>query len=138
MFRTLIIDHNQVFRETFRTELLNHFPHITILDAKGGQEALEKSRLLPFSLIFVDIWVPRMNGLQLIHKIKKVLPNIRVGVMTAYDLPEYREAAIKNGADIFLTKDQVKWEEIERLVNSIDMAPRQRLLTPALFATRQF
>ncbi len=119
MFRTLIVDDNQVFRETFRAELLNHLPYISIQEAKDGQEAIEKIRLLPFSLIFVDICLPRMNGLELMHKIKKAYPGIGVVVMTTYNLPEYQHAAIKNGADIFLIKDRMKWEEIEKLVNSI-------------------
>ncbi len=119
MLQVLIVDENRIFRETFRAELLDHLPYISIQEAINGQEAIEKIHLLPPSLIFMDICLPGMNGLQLTQKIKKAYPSIRVAVLTGHDLPEYREAAIKSGADIFLIKDRVKWEEIGRLVNSI-------------------
>jgi two-component system response regulator YesN len=119
MLQALIVYENRIFRETLRAELLNHLPYISIHEAINGQEAIEKIHLLPPSLIFMDICLPGMNGLQLAQKIKKTYPSIRVAILTGHNLPEYQEAAIKSGADIFLIKDTVKWEEIERFGNSI-------------------
>jgi two-component system, response regulator YesN len=119
MLRVLIVDENRIFRDAFREDLLHHLPFISIHEAINGQEAMEKIHLMPPSLIFMDICLPGLNGLQLTNKIKKDYPNIRVAILTCHDLPEYQEAAIKSGADTYLIKDIVKWEEIERLVNSI-------------------
>jgi two-component system response regulator YesN len=119
MLRALIVDENRIFREAFRAELLNHFPFISIQEAINGQEAIEKIRLMPPSIIFMDICLPGLNGLQLTQKIKKGYPKISVAILTGHDLPEYQEAARKSGADTFLIKDRLKWEEVESLVNSI-------------------
>jgi len=119
MLRVVIVDENRIFREAFRAELLHHLPFISIHEAINGQEAMEKIHLLLPSLIFMDICLPGLNGLQLTNKIKKNYPNLRVAILTGHDLPEYQEAAMKSGADTYLIKDMVKWEGIERLVNSI-------------------
>lgn len=68
------------------------------------EEALQKMSTLAPHLVFVDICLPGMNGFRLTQRIKKDFPNIRVAIVTGYDLPEYREAAIQNGADRFLLK----------------------------------
>ncbi len=126
MLRTLIVDENRIFRETFRDELLKHFPSMSIHEAINGEEAFKKIYDLSPSLIFMDICLPGLNGLQLTQRIKKEFPNIRVAILTGYDLPEYQEAAIKNGAGVFLIKDQVKWEEIEGFVRSVLKENRRR------------
>ncbi len=126
MLRTLIVDENRIFRETFRDELLKHFPSMSIHEAINGEEAFKKIYDLSPSLIFMDICLPGLNGLQLTQRIKEEFPNIRVAILTGYDLPEYQEAAIKSGAGIFLIKDQVKWEQIEGFVNSVLKENRRR------------
>jgi YesN/AraC family two-component response regulator len=118
--RVLIVDENRIFRETFGLELLKHFAFMSIQDAKDGREAMEKIHRLPPSLIFMDICLPGLDGLRLTQKIKEEFPGIRVAVLTGYDFPEYRKAAIQNGADAFFVKDKVDWGEIEGILKSFD------------------
>ena len=73
----------------------------------------------PPHLVFVDIRLPGMNGLQLTQKIKKDFPHVRIAIVTGYDLPEYRQAASQYGADGFFLKESLNWNEIEDLVESI-------------------
>jgi DNA-binding NarL/FixJ family response regulator len=67
----------------------------------------------------MDIHLPGVNGLQLTQKIKKDFPDINIAILTDYDLPEYRQAAIQCGADRFYVKSSFKWDELEALVKSI-------------------
>jgi len=120
MLRTLIVDEYRFFRETFKTRLLEHFPSMFIQEAIDGKEAMEKiNRMPPPHLIFMDICLPGLNGLQLTQKIKRGFPNIKIAMLTAYDLPEYRQAASQNGADRFFVKDSLDWKEIEEFVQDI-------------------
>ena len=120
MLRTLIVDEYRFFRETFKARLLEHFPSMFIQEAIDGKEAMEKiNRMPPPHLIFMDICLPGLNGLQLTQKIKRGFPNIKIAMLTAYDLPEYRQAASQNGADRFFVKDSLDWEEIEEFVQDI-------------------
>jgi two-component system, response regulator YesN len=119
MFKTLLVEDNPAFRELYKSALKDHFPSMDIAEAGDGVEALKTVASSHPSLIFMDIKLPGENGLQLNKKIKKDHPEIIVAVLTSYDYPEYREAAIKNGADYFLVKGLETSEEILTLVKKI-------------------
>ena len=47
----------------------------------------------------MDIQLPDRNGLELTQQIKGLYPDVKVVVLTSYDLPEYRDAAFHYKAD---------------------------------------
>jgi YesN/AraC family two-component response regulator len=119
MLRVLIVEDNRIFREALKKGLLDYFPSMVIEEAANGDEALQKIKGGPPHLIFMDIRLPGVNGLQLTQKVKKDFPGINIAIMTDYDLPEYRQAAVQYGADRFFVKNSFKWDELEALVKSI-------------------
>jgi DNA-binding NarL/FixJ family response regulator len=119
MLRILIVEDNKIFREAFKKGLLDYFPSMVIEEAGNADEALQKIKGGRPELIFMDIRLPGMNGLQLTQKVKKDFPDINVAILTDYDLPEYRQAAVQYGADRFFVKNSFKWDELEALVQSI-------------------
>jgi DNA-binding NarL/FixJ family response regulator len=121
MLRVLLVEDNQAFREAFKEHLDQHFPSMIIEEAETGEEALQKVRETPPRLIFMDIRLPGMNGLQLTQKIKTDFPDICIAVLTGYDLPEYREAADQYGADGFFVKESLRWDEVEALVKKVSV-----------------
>ena len=122
MLRVLIVEDNQIFREAFKTRLNDQFPSMVVKEASNGDEALQKLAEAPPDLIFMDVRLPGANGLQLTRKIKKDLPGIHIAILTDYDLPEYRQAAVEYGADCFFVKNAFNWDEVEALVKSIRTA----------------
>jgi DNA-binding NarL/FixJ family response regulator len=116
---TLIVEDNVSFRKYFKESLQNRFPSMVIEEAGDGNEVLEKVENLCPALIFMDIRLPGENGLQLTKKIKKSHSDIKIIILTTYDLPEYREAAFQYGANSFMTKDSLNWGEIDALIKSI-------------------
>jgi DNA-binding NarL/FixJ family response regulator len=105
MKKILIVDDNTLFRKTLKECLLTQIPSLIILEAKDGEEALRTiSTFLP-DLIFMDIILPKRNGLELTELIKRQYPDIRVVILTSYDLPEYRDAALHSKADHYAPKD---------------------------------
>ncbi len=116
MLKTLIVDDISVFRETFKTALCERFPTMTIDEAIDGNQAMEKVKTFQPDLIFMDIRLPGDNGLVLTEKIKKHYPEIVVIILTDYDLPEYREAALEGGANEFIPKGSLKMSTIEVLI----------------------
>ncbi len=97
MLRVLLVEDNHTFREAFKNVLNDHFPSMVIEEAANGDEALQKIGATPPHLIFMDIRLPGLNGLELTQRLKKDLPNINIAILTGYDLPEYREAAFQYG-----------------------------------------
>jgi DNA-binding NarL/FixJ family response regulator len=116
MLRVLIVEDNRNFREAFKKGLCDHFPSMVVEEAGNGEEALQKIERISPHLIFMDVRLPGVNGLKVTKKIKKDFPGITVAILTDYDLPEYRQAAMQYGADRFFVKDSFKWEEVEGLV----------------------
>ncbi|MFB3885091.1 MAG: response regulator transcription factor [Thermodesulfobacteriota bacterium] len=116
---TLVVEDNVSFRKYFKESLQNRFPSMVIEEAGDGDEVLQKVEELCPALIFMDIRLPGENGLQLTKRIKKKHSDIKIVILTTYDLPEYREAALQYGANSFMTKDSLSWEEIDALIKSI-------------------
>jgi YesN/AraC family two-component response regulator len=120
MLRVLLVEDNRIYREAFKQSLCQHFPSFTIDEAVNGEEALEKIAGISPHLIFIDLRLPGMNGLQLTQKIKKDFPNVRIAIVTGYDTPEYRQAAAQFGAEAFFVKESLKWDEVKALIESIE------------------
>ena len=120
MLRALIVEDNDVYRREFKESLCRHFPSMAVEKAVDAEEALLKINGNPPPLIFIDIRLPGMNGLQLTQKIKKDFPNVHIAIVTGYDVPEYRQAAAQFGAEAFFVKESFKWDEIKALVESIE------------------
>jgi two-component system response regulator YesN len=125
MLRTLIVEDYSFFREIFKTRLLEHFPSMIIDEAINGKEAMEKINQMPPHLIFMDICLPGSNGLQLTRTIKKYYPNLKIAMLTAFDIPEYRQAA-EQDAERFFVKDSLDWKEVEEFVRSLPKNDRLR------------
>lgn len=119
MLRALIVEDNLFFREAFKTSLHEHLPSVVIEEAGSGEEALQRIDGAPPDLIFTDIRMPGMNGLELAQKIKRDFPRIGIAMVTGYDFLEYRRAASQHGVDRFFAKDSLDWKEIEEFVQSI-------------------
>ena len=119
MFRILIVEDSDFYRQLLKDALHSQFPSIDILEAADGKEALQKVETLHPDLIFMDIKLPDESGLELTKKIKTKYPNIILIILTAYDIPEYREAAYKYKADHFLPKGTTSKQNILKLVDSI-------------------
>ena len=119
MFRTLIVEDNAIFRQSFKEILCAQFSYMVVDEAADGKEALQKVNSFRPDLVFMDIKLPGENGLELTKKIKADHPKIIIIIFTDYDLPEYREAAYQYGANHFISKSSSTREEMLTLVESI-------------------
>lgn len=90
-----------------------------VAEAEDAQEALRHALARHFDLIFMDIRLPRGNGLDLTKTIKAIDGNSMICVLTASDFPEYREAAILKGADRFMVKGESSEADFVGLVESL-------------------
>ena len=118
MCKTLIVEDNATFRQSFKEVLCTRFPFMLVGEAGDGDEALQKIDSLGPDIIFMDIKLPGENGLQVTKKVKTKYPEITIIILTYYDSPEHREAAYQCGANYFLPKG-TPTEEVVELVQSI-------------------
>jgi two-component system response regulator YesN len=118
MPKTLIVEDNATFRQSFKEVLCTRFPLMVIREAADGEEALREIDALVPDMIFMDIKLPGENGLQVTEKVKTKYPEMIIIILTYYDSPEHREAAVQCGANYFLSKC-TSTEEVVELVQSI-------------------
>jgi DNA-binding NarL/FixJ family response regulator len=119
MFHTLIAEDNTTFRQALKEMLTRRFPFMNIHEASDGTQALDQAKAEHHDLVFMDIKMPGMNGLDVTRAIKSDNRDAIVCVVTAYDLPEYREAAHDSGADHFIVKDESTEAVVVALVEAI-------------------
>ena len=119
MFRTLIVEDSAFYRQLLKEALNSRFPSMDIFEATDGEKVLQKIEALHPDLVFMDIKLPEESGLELTQKIKTQYPEIIIIILTAYDIPEYREAAYQYKANYFLSKGSASKESILTLVDSI-------------------
>ena len=98
MSRILVVDDDRTTRHVLQG-VLNNAGHAASV-AKDGLEALQALRAEAFELLLLDVWMPRMNGLELLAKLRSRKTRPRVVVMTSDDTPEtllkvVREQAFK-------------------------------------------
>jgi len=119
MVHVLIAEDNTAYRQSLHQVLTGRFPFMQITETVDGTNTLHQALSRKYDLIFMDIRLPQGNGLDLTRAIKAVFVDSLICVITSHDLPEYREAAFRNGADSFLVKGDSTGEEILAMVESL-------------------
>jgi len=75
-----------------------------VATARNGREALEKIEDRAFDMIFMDIKMPTMNGVETYRKMKEIQPDAKVIMITAHAMEELVEQAMEVGVDDILYK----------------------------------
>ena len=84
-------------------ELLS-FHGIKTHEAKDGLEVLEIYKQEKFDIIFMDILMPKLNGIETIKEIRKTDKEIPIVVVSANVFSEDKKNALENGANDFMSK----------------------------------
>ena len=72
--------------------------------AYTGADALQKAAVFKPAMMLLDIKIPGMDGLEVLRRIKKEFPTIRVLMVTALETSEKINEALRLGADNYITK----------------------------------
>ena len=119
MFKILIVDPNDPFRQSLKKILKNRFPFIDIQEASDGTEGMNMVNTFDPNLIFLEIHLPSQSGLDLARRIKSDHPEITIIILTSYDLPEYQTAAEESGVEHLVPKDDWTGVDMTDLVQLI-------------------
>jgi DNA-binding NtrC family response regulator len=98
----LIIDDEKNIRMTLSRSLES--PEMAVRTAVNGEEALEMLGKEPPSLVFLDLKMPGMGGMETLRQIRTRWPAIRVIVITAFGTVDLAVEAMKLGAADFISK----------------------------------
>jgi two-component system, OmpR family, response regulator len=94
---------------------------IAAKDAFEGLEIIEKEEI---DLALLDIMMPKMDGLEMLSRLRRRNKDLRVIVMTALTAPEAAVSALRDHASDFLTKPFDLTQLISAVKTSFELAPR--------------
>jgi DNA-binding NarL/FixJ family response regulator len=119
VFKILIVDPNDPFRQSLKKVLMDRFPFIDIQEASDGNEGLDKVKIFYPNLIFLEIQLQAHSGLDLARRIKIDHPDIIIVILTSNNLPEYQIAAEESGVSHLVVRDEWTGADIIDLVRLI-------------------
>ena len=131
LVKVAIVDDQPLIRTGLRT-MLEHAPDLEIVgEAENGELAVEVARSRRPHVVLMDIRMPVLDGIQATRRITADpdLGDVRVVMLTTFDLDDYVYAAIRAGASGFMLKD-ARPEDILSAVRVV--AAGDALLAPSV------
>ena len=112
----LIVDDENSIRQSLDGVLSDE--GYSCIHAGDGADALEKIRAAGPSLVLLDVWMPGMDGMETLRRIKEVFPRVPVVMMSGHATIATAIRATKEGASDFIEKPL----RIETVLNSVRRA----------------
>jgi CheY-like chemotaxis protein len=90
-----------------------------VLVATGGLQAIELAKENPnISLVFLDIKMPDINGVETYRRLRDIIPEVNVVMMTAYAVDDLIQEALHEGAQYVLNKP-VEFDKISDTIRKV-------------------
>jgi two-component system OmpR family response regulator len=111
--RVLVVDDEASLAELLSSVL--RYEGWSVRTAGTGAEAIEQAAAFQPDAVILDVMLPDLNGLEVLRKMRAVLPHVCVLFLTARDAVEDRVAGITAGGDDYVTKPFSLEEVLARL-----------------------
>ena len=100
----MLADDHPIVRAGIR-DALKEIPGVEVVgEASDGREAIELVKSQHPDVVFMDISMPGLNGLEATERIVKAFPQVRVVILSRHDNEEYYWCALQVGASGYLLK----------------------------------
>ena len=127
--RILIVDDEYIMRQGIRYMIAWEEQGFQVVgEASNGKEALELMETLKPHIVFCDIAMPVMDGLDFMRVVHRKYPEVLVLILSGYDKFEYVRQALLNGAVDYVLKPTLNPEELSKILNRVvSQIPGQKL-----------
>ncbi|WP_299207952.1 ATP-binding protein [uncultured Tateyamaria sp.] len=123
----LIVEDNSINRSVL-SDMLHSMGH-SVQEAVNGADAIERANATAFDIIFMDISMPVMNGIEATRHLRSDggrNANTLIVGLTAHGREEYREQAVDAGMDRFHTKP-IRLDALHSVLSEVSAGPTSRL-----------
>lgn len=127
--RVLLADDHDLVRAGFRSLLQNLSGVEVIAEACDGREALRLVEQHRPDVVFMDLMMPGLNGLEATARIAREFPDVRVVILSMNDAEEIVLSAVRAGAMGYLLKN-VQPGDLERALRAVSRG--ETFLCPAV------
>ncbi len=110
--KIFIVDDHDIFRKGLTTTIESFDFAEVVAEASDGSEFIGKIDSTDFDLVFMDIKMPKLNGIETTEKVIKNNPSIKIAAMTMFGEEQYLRSMLDVGAIGFLLKN-IKRAELE-------------------------
>jgi len=115
--RILIAEDELIERKAMRKFIEHHFTDLTVVgEAVNGRKAIELAETTQPDIIFMDIKMPGIDGLEAIGEINEKYPEIKFILVSAYDSFDYAKEAMQYGIKDYILKPAKKEEIVKALL----------------------
>ncbi|MGB3366481.1 MAG: response regulator [Acidaminobacteraceae bacterium] len=114
MYKILLVDDAAFMRMILRN-IIGRRDDVIIYEGKNGREGIEQYKLYKPDLMFMDVTMPEIDGIEALKVIKVMDKNARVIICSAMGQQPYIIDAIKSGALDYIVKP-FKIEKIEEVL----------------------
>lgn len=122
MYKILLTDDEQIVIDSLSFIINKNFEgQVQVFTALSGTEAIEISTKEDIDIIFMDINMPGLSGLDTISCILKLKPNIAVIILSAFDRFQYAQEAMNLGAFKYITKPVNRNTVIQTIRSAMDL-----------------
>ena len=108
--RVLLADDHNLVRAGIKSLLEDSNNVMVVGEAANGRDAVVLTGQLSPDIVFLDIAMPELNGLDAAARIKKEYPSVRTVILSMHTDKEYVIQALKSGASGYLLKDSAPGE----------------------------
>ena len=117
--KILIVDDNPHFVNALQFMLLDYFNERieSIITASDGQECLDLLKGKVCDFIFMDINMPKMNGIETTRQISMLYRNIIVVAVSFHSEMKFVVQMIEAGARSYIIKDEISRESLEKALS---------------------
>jgi DNA-binding NarL/FixJ family response regulator len=115
----LVVDDHQIFRKAFiRLLKISVDQGIVCDEAQNGQDAIDQIQNKHFDLVFLDVSMPQMDGVEACRRIREGHPNVAVIMLTQFDNESLIFHFFNIGVQSFLSKD-TSVEELKLAIKGV-------------------
>lgn len=111
----LIADDHDIIREGIKSVLSGHPEYKVCAEAGDGEEAIELAEKFKPDVLFMDVSMPKLSGLDALPRVKKVSPQTKIIMITVHKMGAYVLKAIRSGVAGYINKENVAEELIAAL-----------------------
>jgi YesN/AraC family two-component response regulator len=113
--RVVIADDEAEFRGWLRSLLDASEAFRLVGEAKNGSEAIQLINKLVPDLVIADVFMPDMDGLEVLQSISKNYPSIKIILTSACDERVYSKLAKEEGALCFIPKEELSLNSLSQI-----------------------